>query len=78
MLLFCPSTSNPSSAARRIKTQNRFGGLRVVGTLGADYIYPSLGSQDTPPSRPDATLPLAGAFRELLQTDPKTGKQFWV
>ena len=21
---------------------------------------------------------MAGAFRELLQTDPKTGKQFWV
>lgn len=25
-----------------------------------------------------ATLPLAGAFRELLQTNPSTGKQFWV
>jgi hypothetical protein len=22
--------------------------------------------------------PSAGAFRELLQADPKTGKQFWV
>jgi hypothetical protein len=23
-------------------------------------------------------LPLAGAFRELLQTDPATGKQVWL
>jgi hypothetical protein len=23
-------------------------------------------------------LPLAGAFRELMQADPKTGKQNWI
>ncbi|MDQ2774467.1 MAG: hypothetical protein M3Y57_06005, partial [Acidobacteriota bacterium] len=40
--------------------------------------YPSLGY--TTHHRLDlaATLPLAGAFRELLQVDPKTGKQFWI
>ena len=25
-----------------------------------------------------ASLPLAGAFRELLQADPKTGKLVWI
>jgi hypothetical protein len=66
------------SSKENMKTRNRFGGLRVVDALDNDYTYPSLGYKTRHRLDLAATLPLAGAFRELLQTDPKTGKQFWV
>jgi hypothetical protein len=66
------------SSKENMKTRNRFGGLRVVDALDTEYTYPSLGYKTRHRLDLAATLPLAGAFRELLQTDPKTGKQFWV
>jgi len=66
------------SSKENMKTRNRFGGLRVVDALENDYTYPSLGYKTRHRLDLAATLPLAGAFRELLQVDPKTGKQFWI
>ncbi len=66
------------SSKENMKTRNRFGGLRVVDALENDHTYPSLGFKTRHRLDLAATLPLAGAFRELLQVDPKTGKQFWI
>jgi hypothetical protein len=66
------------SSKENMKTRNRFGGLRVVDALDSDHTYPSLGYKTRHRLDLGATLPLAGAFRELLQVDPKTGKQFWI
>lgn len=66
------------SSKENMKTRNRFGGLRVVDALKDDYTYPSLGYKTRHRLDLAATLPLAGAFRELLQVDPKTGRQFWI
>ena len=66
------------SSKENMKTRNRFGGLRVVDALENDYTYPSLGYKTRHRLDLAATLPLAGAFRELLQVNPKTGKQFWI
>lgn len=66
------------SSKEHMKTRNRFGGLRVVKALADDYTYPSLNYKTRHRLHLAATLPLAGAFRELLQTDQKTGKQFWI
>ena len=66
------------SSKEHMKTRNRFGGLRVVKALAEDFTYPSLNYKTRHRLHLAATLPLAGAFRELLQTDPKTGKLFWV
>ena len=66
------------SSKENMKTRNRFGGLRVVDAPDNDYIYPSLGYKTRHRLDLAATLPLAGAFRELLQVNPKTGKQFWI
>jgi hypothetical protein len=61
-----------------MKNRNRFGGLRVVKPLKEDHTYPGINLKTRHRLDLAATLPLAGAFRELLQTDPKTGKQFWI
>ncbi|HXQ26420.1 MAG TPA: AIPR family protein [Candidatus Acidoferrales bacterium] len=66
------------SSKENLKNRNRFGGLRVVKPLKEDYVYPGIGLKTRHRLDLAATLPLAGAFRELLQTDPKTGKQVWV
>ncbi len=66
------------SSKENMKTRNRFGGLRVVDALKDDYTYPSLAYTTRHRLDLAATLPLAGAFRELLQFDPKTGRQFWI
>ena len=66
------------SSKENIETRNRFGGPRVVDALDKDYMYPSLGYKTRHRLDLAATLPLAGAFRELLQVDPSTGKQFWI
>lgn len=66
------------SSKENLKTRNRFGGLRVVKSLEHDYTYPSLGYKTRHRLDLAATLPLAGAFRELLEVDQKTGKQFWI
>jgi hypothetical protein len=66
------------SSKENMKTRNRFGGLRVVDAFDNDHTYPSLDYKTRHRLDLAATLPLAGAFRELLQTDPKTGKQLWI
>lgn len=66
------------SSKENMKNRNRFGGLRVVKPLKEDHTYPGINLKTRHRLDLAATLPLAGAFRELLQTDPKTGKQFWV
>src|ERR1022692_3368508 len=66
------------SSKEHMKTRNRFGGLRVVKALSEDFTYPSLNYKTRHRLHLAATLPLAGAFRQLLQTDPKTGKLFWI
>jgi hypothetical protein len=66
------------SNKENMKTRNRFGGLRVVDALEHDYTYPSLGYKTRHRLDLAATLPLAGAFRELLQVNPSTGRQFWI
>jgi hypothetical protein len=66
------------SSKENMKNRNRFGGLRVVKPLKEDHTYPGINLKTRHRLDLAATLPLAGAFRELLQTDPKTGKQFWI
>jgi len=64
-----------------MKTRNRFGGLAVVDKLKDELVYQSLGCLGYRTNhRLDlaVSLPLAGAFRELLQADPKTGKLTWI
>jgi hypothetical protein len=66
------------SSKENMKTRNRFGGLRVVKPLKEDHVYPGINLRTRHRLDLAATLPLAGAFRELLQTNPSTGKQFWI
>lgn len=66
------------SNKENMKTRNRFGGLRVVKPLRTGYKYPEIGCTTYHRLDLAATLPLAGAFRDLLQTNPTTGKQMWV
>ncbi len=66
------------SSKEHIKTRNRFGGLGVVKQLDNEFTYPSLGYKTRHRLDLGASLPLAAAFRELLQTDPKTGKLVWI
>lgn len=71
------------SSKEHMKTRNRFGGLGgeskpIVDKLKAEFVYPSLGYKTHHRLDLAASLPLAGAFRELLQADPKTGKLAWV
>ncbi len=66
------------SSKENMKTRNRFGGLGVVEKLNDEYTYPGLGYKTRHRLDLGASLPLAGAFRELLQADPKTGKLVWV
>jgi hypothetical protein len=66
------------SSKEHMKTRNRFGGLRVVKPLKDDHVYPGINLKTRHRLDLAATLPLAGAFRELLQTDPASGKQVWV
>lgn len=66
------------SSKENMKNRNRFGGLRVVKPLKEDHTYPGINLKTRHRLDLAATLPLAGAFRELLQTDSKTGKQFWI
>jgi hypothetical protein len=66
------------SNKENMKTRNRFGGLRVVKPLKVGYRYPEIGYTTYHRLDLAATLPLAGAFRELLQTNPATGKQMWI
>lgn len=66
------------SSKENMKNRNRFGGLRVVKPLKEDHTYPGINLKTRHRLDLAATLPLAGAFRELLQTDPTTGKQFWI
>jgi hypothetical protein len=66
-----------------MKTRNRFGGLGgaskpIVDQLKDEFAYPSLGYKTHHRLDLAASLPLAGAFRELLQGDPKTGKLAWI
>lgn len=65
------------SSKENMKTRNRFGGLRVVKPLKDGWRYPGIDLITYHRLDLAATLPLAGAFRELLQTDPKTGRQVW-
>jgi hypothetical protein len=66
------------SSKEHMKTRNRFGGLGVVDQLKDEFTYPSLGYKTRHRLDLAASLPLAGAFRELLQVDPKTGKITWI
>lgn len=66
------------SSKEHMKTRNRFGGLGVVNQLENEFTYPSLGYKTRHRLDVGASLPLAGAFRELLQTDQKTGKLVWI
>jgi hypothetical protein len=66
------------SSKEHMKTRNRFGGLGVVEKLKEEYTYPGLGHKTRHRLDLAASLPLAGAFRELLQVDPKTGRLAWV
>jgi hypothetical protein len=66
------------SNKENMKTRNRFGGLRVVKPVKGGYRYPEIGYTTYHRLDLAATLPLAGAFRELLQTNPVTGKQMWI
>ena len=66
------------SSKENMKTRNRFGGLAVVDKLKDEFVYPSLGYKTNHRLDLAASLPLAGAFRELLQADPKTGKLTWI
>ncbi len=66
------------SSKENMKNRNRFGGLRVVKALKDDHLYPGINLRTRHRLDLAATLPLAGAFRELLQTNPSTGKQTWV
>jgi hypothetical protein len=66
------------SNKENLKTRNRFGGLRVVKPIKSGYRYPEIGYITYHRLDLAATLPLAGAFRELLQTNPATGKQMWA
>ncbi|MGC2743368.1 MAG: AIPR family protein [Candidatus Angelobacter sp.] len=66
------------SSKENMKSRNRFGGLRVVKPLKEDHTYPGINLKTRHRLDLAATLPLAGAFRELLQTDPNTGKQLWI
>ncbi len=66
------------SSKENMKTRNRFGGLGVVEKLNDEYTYPGLGYKTRHRLDLGASLPLAGAFRELLQADPKTGKLVWI
>jgi hypothetical protein len=66
------------SSKENMKARNRFGGLGVVDPLKDEFTYPSLGYKTRHRLDLAASLPLAGAFRELLQVDPKTGKQVWI
>jgi hypothetical protein len=66
------------SSKENMKTRNRFGGLRVVKPLKEDHVYPGINLKTRHRLDLAATLPLAGAFRELLQTDPASGKQVWL
>jgi hypothetical protein len=66
------------SSKENMKNRNRFGGLRVVKALREDHVYPGINLRTRHRLDLAATLPLAGAFRELLQTNPSTGKQVWA
>ena len=71
------------SSKENMKARNRFGGLGgeskpIVDQLKAEFVYPSLGYKTHHRLDLAASLPLAGAFRELLQADPKTGKLVWI
>lgn len=71
------------SSKENMKTRNRFGGLGgqskpIVDHLKDEFTYPSLGYKTRHRLDLAASLPLAGAFRELLQADPKTGKIGWI
>lgn len=66
------------SSKENMKARNRFGGLGVVDQLKDDLTYPSLGYKTRHRLDLAASLPLAGAFRELLQVDPKTGRLGWI
>jgi len=71
------------SSKENMKTRNRFGGLGgqskpIVDQLKDEFTYPSLGYRTRHRLDLAASLPLAGAFRELLQADPKTGKIAWI
>jgi hypothetical protein len=71
------------SSKEHMKTRNRFGGLGgaskpIVDQLKDDYMYPGLGYKTRHRLDLAASLPLAGAFRELLQADPKTGRLVWI
>jgi hypothetical protein len=66
------------SSKENMKNRNRFGGLRVVKPLKEDHVYPGINLKTRHRLDLAATLPLAGAFRELLQTNPSTGKQYWL
>jgi hypothetical protein len=64
------------SSKENMKARNRFGGLGVVDLLKDEFTYPSLGYQTRHRLDLAASLPLAGAFRELLQVDPKTENKY--
>ena len=66
------------SSKENMKARNRFGGLAVVEQLKDEYTYPGLGYKTRHRLDLGASLPLAGAFRELLQADPKTNKLTWI
>jgi hypothetical protein len=66
------------SSKENLKTRNRFGGLSVVDSLKEEFTYPSIGFKTRHRLDMAASLPLAGAFRELLQNDPTTGKVSWI
>jgi hypothetical protein len=66
------------SSKEHMKIRNRLGGLRVVKALKEAHVYPGINFKTLHRLDLAATLPLAGAFRELLRTHPATGKQFWV
>jgi len=53
-------------------------GFRAVKPLSNDNSYPGINLRTCHRLDLAATLPLASAFRELLQTYPSTGKQAWA
>lgn len=57
------------SSRENIKSRTRYGAMRVVKTLQADHEYPGLGFTTRHRLDLSATLPIAGAFREIISFD---------
>lgn len=76
-LLFLPEFVEAQFSSRdNIKSRTRFGAMRVVRTLSNDHEYPGIGLVTKHRLDLSATLPVAGAFRELISFD-ENGMAKW-